>query len=182
MPYAIAGKFANPDRPVLALIGDGAMQMNGVNELITVKRYWQSWPDQRFVVLVLNNRDLSYVSWETRGTLGAPPDPASASLPDVPYADWARLLGLDGARIESPDQIDTVLDAAFASDRPFVIDAVVDADIPLIPPHLMGDQVMKIAKAEFAGDPAFFGILTEGVRETVLSTLRARTHRLKSPE
>jgi pyruvate dehydrogenase (quinone) len=176
MPYAIAGKTANPGRPVLALIGDGAMQMNGINELITVKRYWESWSDPRFVVLVLNNRDLSFVSWETRGTLGAVPDPAQSSVPDVPYAQWARLLGLDGARIDHPDHIEDVLDQAFAAERPFVIDAVVDADIPLIPPHLMGDQVMKIAKAEFAGDPAFFGIVAEGVRETVLAAIRARTH------
>ncbi|HEY0237811.1 MAG TPA: thiamine pyrophosphate-binding protein, partial [Friedmanniella sp.] len=98
MPYALAAKFANPDRPVLAMIGDGAMQMNGVNELITVKRYWERWRNRSFVVLVLNNRDLSYVSWETRGTLGTPPDPEQSSLPDVPYAEWARLLGLDGAR------------------------------------------------------------------------------------
>jgi pyruvate dehydrogenase (quinone) len=180
MPYAIAAKNAHPDRPVLALIGDGAMQMNGVNELITVKRYWEQWSDPRFVVLVLNNRDLSFVSWETRGTLGAVPDPAQSSLPDVPYADWSRLLGLDGARIEAPDQITDVLDRAFAAQRPFVIDAVVDANIPLIPPHLVGDQLMKIAKAEFSGDPAFFGILTEGIRETVLATVRARTHRTKS--
>ncbi len=175
MPYAIAGKTAQPHRPVLAMLGDGAMQMNGVNELITVKRYWESWADPRFVVLVLNNRDLSFVSWETRGTLGAAPDPASASLPDVPYADWARLLGLDGARIDSPDQVEDVLDRAFAADRPFVIDAVVDANVPLIPPHLTMDQVLKTARAEFSGDPAFFGIVKEGLRETVVATLKGRT-------
>ncbi|HEY0237330.1 MAG TPA: thiamine pyrophosphate-dependent enzyme, partial [Friedmanniella sp.] len=121
----------------------------------------------------LNNRDLSYVSWETRGTLGTPPDPEQSSLPDVPYAEWARLLGLDGARIERPDQIEAVLDAAFAADRPFVIDAVVDANVPLIPPHLTADQVLQTAKAEFTGDPAFFGIVAEGLRETVVSKARA---------
>ena len=66
-----------------------------------------------------------------------------------------------------------MLDRAFAADRPFVIDAVVDADIPLIPPHLTADQVLKTAKAEFSGDPAFFGILADGVRETVVSTVKA---------
>ncbi len=181
MPYAIAAKNAHPDRPVLAIIGDGAMQMNGVNELITVKRYWEGWADPRFVVLVLNNRDLSFVSWETRGTLGAKPDPASSSLPDVPYGDWAKLLGLDGARLEEPAEMEGVLDRAFAARRPFVIDAVVDPDIPLIPPHLTRDQVMKTAKAEFSGDPAFFGILEEGVRESVLATIRGRLHHSGSP-
>jgi len=173
MPYAIAGKMANPDRPLLAMIGDGAMQMNGVNELITVSRYWKRWGNGSFVVLVLNNRDLSYVSWETRGTLGAPPDPEQSSLPDVPYADWAKLLGLDGARIDHPDQIDSVLDAAFAADRPFVIDAVVDANVPLVPPHLTASQVLLTAKAEFSGDPAFFGIVAESLRETVVSKAKA---------
>ena len=176
MPYAIGAKNAHPDRPVLAIIGDGAMQMNGVNELITVSRYWQDWPDPRFLVLVLNNRDLSYVSWETRGLLGAKPDPAQASLPDVPYAQWAGLLGLEGARLDRREQIDAVLDQAFAARRPFVLDAVVDADIPLIPPHVTADQVMKTAKAEFAGDPAFFGIVKAGLRETVVATVLGRTH------
>jgi pyruvate dehydrogenase (quinone) len=182
MPYAIAAKFAHPDRPVLAMIGDGAMQMNGVNELITVRRYWERWATPSFVVLVLNNRDLSYVSWETRGTLGAKPDPESSSLPDVPYADWAKLLGLDGARLDHPDQIDSVLDAAFAADRPFVIDAVVDANVPLIPPHLTADQVLQTAKAEFSGDPAFFGILADGTRETIISGVKAGLHRLARHE
>jgi pyruvate dehydrogenase (quinone) len=174
MPYAIAAKTAHPDRPVVAMIGDGAMQMNGVNELITVRRYWERWPNRQFVVLVLNNQDLSFVSWETRGTLGEKPDPASASLPDVPYAEWAKLLGLDGARIEEPGQIDAVLDRAFAADRPFVIDAVVDPAVPLIPPHLVGDQVLKTAKAVFSGDPAFFAILEDGFRETIVSAVKAR--------
>ena len=174
MPYAIAAKMAHPDRPVLAMIGDGAMQMNGVNELITVRRYWERWPNRQFVVLVLNNQDLSFVSWETRGTLGEAPDPASASLPDVPYAEWAKLLGMDGARIDEPGQIEAVLDRAFAADRPFVIDAVVDAAVPLIPPHLVGDQVLKTAKAVFSGDPAFFTILEDGVRQTIVSAVKAR--------
>ena len=117
------------------------------------------------------------MSWETRGTLGAKPDPNQTFLPDVPYADWAGLLGLDGARIETPDQVDSVLDRAFAARRPFVIDAVVDANIPLIPPHLVADQVLKIAKAEFSGDPAFFGILTEGIRETIVATVKSRLGR-----
>lgn len=176
MPYAIAAKTAHPDRPLLAMIGDGAMQMNGITELITVRRYWQRWPNRQFIVLVFNNRDLSFVSWETRSTLGSVPDPASHSLPDVPYAEWAKLLGLDGARLDDPARLGAVLDRAFAADRPFVIDAVVDADVPLIPPHLTAAQVLATARAEFAGDPAFFGIVEAGVRETVVSTVRARLH------
>jgi pyruvate dehydrogenase (quinone) len=95
----------------------------------------------------------------------------------VPYADWARLLGLDGARIESSDQVDSVLDQAFAAQRPFVIDAVVDANIPRIPPHLTPGPAPEDRQAEFSGDPAFFGIVTEGVRETHVATVRGRAHR-----
>ncbi len=174
MPYAIAAKMAHPDRPVVALIGDGAMQMNGVNELITVKKYWERWPEKRFIVLVLNNRDLSYVSWETRAMLGKMPDAGSSKVPDVPYAEWAKLLGLDGARLEDPSQVEAVLDAAFAADRPFVIDAVVDADIPMIPPHLTTSQVLNTAKAVFPGDPAFYSIVQEGLRTSVLAAAKSR--------
>ncbi len=174
MPYAIAAKMAHPDRPVVAIIGDGAMQMNGVNELITVKKYWERWPDKTFIVLVLNNRDLSYVSWETRAMLGKMPDAGSSKIPDVPYAGWAKLLGLDGARLEDPAQMESVLDAAFAADRPFVIDAVVDADIPMIPPHLTTSQVLNTAKAVFPGDPAFYSIVKEGLRTSVLASAKAR--------
>jgi thiamine pyrophosphate-dependent acetolactate synthase large subunit-like protein len=122
----------------------------------------------------LTDRDLSFVSWETRALLGAKPDPESASLPDVPYAAWSRLLGLAGARLEEPRRIDAVLDEAFSADRPYVIDAVVDPNIPIIPPHLTADQVLNTAKAEFQGDPAFFSIVAEGVRETVVATVKGR--------
>src|SRR3712207_8280662 len=97
MPYAIGAKTAQPHRPLVAMIGDGAMQMNGVNELITVSRYWRDWPHPRFVVLVLNNRQLAYLSRGTRGTAGAPPDPPSASLPDGPHAAGGRVCGPAGA-------------------------------------------------------------------------------------
>ena len=154
MPYAIAAKNAHPDRPVVALIGDGAMQMNGVNELITVQRYWQTWSDPRFVVLVLSNDDLSYVSWETRGMLGEAPDPQSQSLPDVPYADWARLLGLGGETLTDRAAIGGTWDRALAADRPFVVDAKVDKDIPLVPPHVTIQQALNTARSQLADGDA----------------------------
>src|SRR5262245_50965344 len=113
MPYAIAAKFAHPDQPVVAVIGDGAMQMNGVNEMITVAKYWQQWSDPRFVVLVLNNRDLNFVSWEQRASEGDIRYEASQALPDVPYARHAELLGLAGVRLEQPDAIADGWERAF---------------------------------------------------------------------
>src|SRR5439155_1089867 len=105
VPYAIAAKFAYPHRPVFALVGDGAMQMNGINELITIAKYRESWPDQRLVVLVLNNRDLNQVTWEQRAMSGDPKFEGSQELPDFPYAAYAEMLGLTGIRVDSPDDV-----------------------------------------------------------------------------
>ena len=173
MPYAIAAKHAHPDRPVVAIIGDGAMQMNGVNELITVQRYWRQWADPTFVVLVLSNDDLSYVSWETRGMLGEAPDPQSQSLPAVPYADWARLLGLGGATLTERDAIGATWDEAFAAGRPFVVDAKVDKDIPLVPPHVTLQQALNTARSQVSGDPDALSIIANGIRETVGAKARS---------
>jgi len=147
LPYGLAAKLAAPDRPVVALAGDGAMQMNGLAELITVADRWSTWTDKRFVVCVLNNRDLAEVSWEQRETEGEPRFPASQRLPDVPYADWAELLGLRGIRVSTPDEIDEAWAAALAADRPVVIDAVVDPATPLLPPAAADEKLAAMARA-----------------------------------
>jgi pyruvate dehydrogenase (quinone) len=173
MPYALAAKTAHPDRPVVALVGDGAMQMNGVNELITIQRYWQTWADPRLVILVLSNDDLSYVSWETRGMLGEAPDPQSQEIPDVPYADWARLLGLGGATLTDRAAIGETWDRALAADRPFVVDAKVDKDIPLVPPHVTIQQALNTARSQLGGDSDALAIIANGIKETVGAKARS---------
>ena len=140
VPYAIAAKFAHPGRPAVALVGDGAMQMNGMAELITAAKYYERWADPRLVVLVLNNQDLNQVTWEQRAMEGDPKNPMTQRIPDVRYADFAKLIGLDGVRVETPDVIDAAWDEAFSADRPFVIDAVVDPDVPPLPPHITIEQ------------------------------------------
>jgi len=152
VPYAYAAKLAHPERPVIALVGDGAMQMNGMNGLITMARDYRSWADPRIVIVVLNNRDLSFVTWEQRGMAGEPKVEESQQLPDVAYADYARLLGLDGVRVEQPEQIAAALDAAFRSDRPFVIDVLSDPNMPPLPPHITRSQAEQYFKAIEAGD------------------------------
>ena len=153
VPYAFAAKMAYPGRLVVALVGDGAMQMNGMNGLITIARSWQGWSDPRLIVLVLNNRDLNFVTWEQRGMAGEPKFETSQQLPDVAYADYARLLGLDGARVERPDQLGAALDAAFHADRPFVLDIVSEANIPPLPPHITRSQARKYYEAIEKGEP-----------------------------
>ncbi|HSK58608.1 MAG TPA: thiamine pyrophosphate-requiring protein [Actinomycetospora sp.] len=172
MPYAIAAKNAHPDRPVVALLGDGAMQMNGVNELITVQRYWTQWADPRFVVLVLSNDDLSFVSWETRGMLGEAPDPQSQAIPAVPYADWATLLGLGGATLTDRAAIGETWDRALAADRPFLVDAKVDKDVPLVPPHVTLQQALNTARSQLHDGDAL-SIIANGVKETVGAKARS---------
>ncbi|MCW2612885.1 MAG: hypothetical protein QOC93_165 [Actinomycetota bacterium] len=140
LPYGLAAKLAAPDRPVVALAGDGAMQMNGIAELITVAHRWRDWADPRFVVLVLNNRDLAEVSWEQRETEGEPRYPDSQTLPEFPYARYAELLGLTGIRVDDPADVADAWDRALAADRPVVLEAVVDADVPLLPPFPSGEQ------------------------------------------
>jgi pyruvate dehydrogenase (quinone) len=144
MPYAIAAKLAYPDRLVVALAGDGAMQMNGLNELITVARLWRTWSDPRLPVLVLHNRDLAEVSWEMREMEGSPRWADSQDLPDFAYARYAELLGLGGIRVDDPAQVGPAWDEALAADRPVLIEAVTDPDVPLLPPHLPEDKAVQL--------------------------------------
>jgi pyruvate dehydrogenase (quinone) len=157
LPYGIAAKLLHPDRPVVALAGDGAMQMNGLSELITVAHRWREWADPRFVVLVLNNGDLAEVSWEQREMEGDPRFPTSQIVPSFPYADYARLLGLEGVRVEEPEQVREAWTAALAADRPVVVEAVVDRDTPLLPPRQPAEKVEQTLRAiehERDGDQA----------------------------
>jgi pyruvate dehydrogenase (quinone) len=168
VPYAIAAKFAHPHRVAIALAGDGAMQMNGLAELITVAKYWRRWSDPRLVVLVLNNRDLNQVTWEHRAMEGSPKLEASQDLPDVPYAGFAESIGLRGRRVDSPDEIGAAWDEALATDRPFVLDAVVDPDVPPLPPHITFAEAKAMTAALLKGDRDLRGVL----RQTFLDKVK----------
>jgi pyruvate dehydrogenase (quinone) len=154
VPYAIAAKFCHPDRPAIALVGDGAMQMNGLSELITVAKYWRRWEDPRLVVLVLNNRDLNFVTWEQRATEGDPRYESSQDLPDFPYADYAEMLGLTGIRVDEPEEISGAWDKALGADQPVVYEAIVDPEVPPLPPHIGFDQAKAMVRAIYRGDPS----------------------------
>ena len=174
VPYAIAAKFAYPNRPAVALVGDGAMQMNGMAELITAAKYYDRWADPRLVVLVLNNRDLNQVTWEQRAMEGDPKNPMTQRIPDVRYAEFARMIGLDGVRIETPDAIDAAWEEAFAADRPFVIDAVTDLEVPPLPPHITLEQAKHFISALRGGDPDSRAMITESFKQKVLEFLPGR--------
>ena len=174
VPYAIAAKFAYPSRPVFALVGDGAMQMNGINELITIAKYRDRWPDQRLIVLVLNNRDLNQVTWEQRAMEGNPKFEGSQDLPDFPYARYAELLGLKGIRVDSPERVGPAWDEALAADRPVVYEAVTDPEVPPLPPHITLEQAKALSSALIGGDPDAGRIIRQSFKQKVQEFLPGR--------
>ncbi|MGQ0482502.1 MAG: thiamine pyrophosphate-requiring protein [Pseudonocardia sp.] len=164
VPYAIGAKFAHPDRPVIAFAGDGAMQMNGLAELITIKRYWEQWADPRLVIAVLHNNDLNQVTWEMRAMSGAPKFVESQTLPDVDYAAFAASLGLDAVTVQKPEEIGPAWDRALSAGRPCVLDVHCDPNVPPIPPHAQFGQMTATAKAMLAGDEDRWGVLATGIK------------------
>jgi len=171
VPYAIAAKFCHPGRPAIAIAGDGAMQMNGLNELITAAKYWKEWSDPRLCVLVLNNRDLNMVTWEERVLAGDPKFEASQVLPDFRYADFARGIGLDGVRVERPEDVGPAWDRALSAGRPFVYEAVTDPDVPPLPPHVTLEQAKAFTSSLLKRDVDALGILKQTAKQLAARVL-----------
>jgi pyruvate dehydrogenase (quinone) len=163
--YAIAAKFAFPERPAFALVGDGAMQMLGMNGLITVGKYWRQWRDPRFVVIVLNNHDLNMVSWELRGMGGSPKTPQTQDVPNFDYARFAELMGFRGLTINSADDVVPALDEAMAETKPVLIDFHADPNVIALPPHVPFEQTKKFFAALAKGDPDRPAILRQLYRQ-----------------
>jgi pyruvate dehydrogenase (quinone) len=174
VPYAIAAKLAHPTRPVIAMAGDGAMQMNGLNELITAAKYRDRWSDPRLIFLVLNNRDLNQVTWEQRAMVGDPKYDASQELPDFPYARYAELIGFKGIRVDSPEAVGPAWDEALAADRPVLLEAVTDPNVPPLPPHITLENAKALASALRGGDPDARGVVRESVRQKLADIFGGR--------
>ncbi len=172
-PYAVAAKFAYPDRVVIACMGDGAMQMNGLNVLIDVAKYWKEWATPNWICLVLNNRDLNQVTWEERIQSGDPKTMSTQSIPDMPYHKYAELLGLKGIFVDDPEKVGAAWDEALASDRPVVLEAYTDPNVPPLPPHITLDQAKKFAMS-VPRDPERGSILRNVAREVMASVLPSR--------
>jgi pyruvate dehydrogenase (quinone) len=171
VPYALAAKLAFPDRPVIAVVGDGAMQMLGMNALIDLAKHAQGATDPRTVVIILNNHDLNQVTWEQRVMSGDPKLDASQVLPDVDYAGYARLLGLHGERVEAPEDVAGALDRALAAGRPAVVDVVTDPEVPPLPPHIRFEQAKEITHAIVQGDAAAPRFMKQSLRAKVVELL-----------
>ena len=164
IPYALAAKFAHPDRPVIAVLGDGAFQMLGINAMIDIARYADRWENQQLVVCVLHNDDLNQVTWEQRVMTGDPKLEASQVLPDFAYAEYARLLGLHAARVDRPEDVGPAWDAALAAGRPALLEVVTDPEVPPLPPHIRLEQAKGLSKALLGRDPAARDIIRESIK------------------
>ena len=169
VPYAIAAKFAHPDRPVIALVGDGAMQMNNMAELITVAKYWRQWSDHRWIVCVFNNEDLNQVTWEQRVMEGDPKFDASQQIPNVPYHSFAELIGLKGIYVDNPDAVGAAWDEALRADRPVVLEVKTDPEVPPLPPHITLDQAKHLTHALVEGDPREGSVIVETAKQVLAS-------------
>jgi pyruvate dehydrogenase (quinone) len=164
VPYGIAAKFAFPDRVAIACCGDGAMQMNGTGELLTVAKYWKEWSDPRFVVCVLNNHDLNMVTWEERVMAGDPKFEASQELPEFNYANFATSIGLRGIRVEDPERVGAAWDEALSSDRPCVLDFRTDPEVPPLPPHITFEQAKNFVTS-LLHDPSRSAIIRDSMKQ-----------------
>lgn len=181
VPYAVGAKFAHPGRPAIALVGDGAMQMNGMMEMLTAAKYYREWSDPRLIVAVLNNGDLNQVTWEMRAMSGAPQFEESQHIPDLPYADIAERMGLAGVRVEKPQRVEAAWKQALAADRPFVIDFRTDPAVPPIPPHASLDQIEAAASAILRGDSDRGAMIRQGFKAKVQEFLPGIRHRGDRP-
>ncbi len=165
VPYAIAAKFVHPDRPVIAMVGDGAMQMNGINGLVTAAKYFRRWSNPTLVIMVLNNGDLNQVTWEQRVMEGDPKFSGSQDVPDFPYAAYAQMLGLGGMRVEKPEDIGPAWEAALSAERPMVLEMVTDPSVPPLPPHVTFKQAKSYLEALIKGDPDAIDVVKESARQ-----------------
>lgn len=174
VPYAIAAKFAHPQRPVVALVGDGAMQMNNMAELITVAKYWREWQNPQWICAVFNNGDLNQVTWEQRVIQGDPKFEAAQNIPDVPYHRFAESIGLLGLYVDRGEAVAAAWETALAADRPVLIDFRTDPNVPPLPPHITLEQAKKFASTLLQGDPEQAGILAQTARQVLGALLPRR--------
>ena len=171
VPYAIAAKFAHPDRPVIGLVGDGAMQMSNMAELITVAKYWKGWSNPQWIVCVFNNEDLNQVTWEQRVQAGDPKFEASQRLPDVPYHRFAELIGLKGIFVDRAEKVAAGWEEALAADRPVVLEVKTDPNVPPLPPHITLAQAKGFASTLLAGDPEQASVLVNTAKQVLSGVL-----------
>ena len=169
-PYAMAAKMAFPERTVIACMGDGAMQMNGLNVMITISKFWKLWSNPKLIVLVLNNRDLNQVTWEERVQIGTGKTESTQSIPDFPYHKYAELLGLKGIFVSDPEKIGAAWDEALSADRPVILEAYTDPNVPPLPPHITLKDARNFITS-LLNEPERGSVIVNSAKEVLASVL-----------
>ena len=173
-PYAVAAKFAFPERVLLGFIGDGAMQMNGLNVMITVSKYWRRWSNPQFIIMVLNNQDLNQVTWEERVQLGEGKTESTQAIPDFAYHAYAELLGLKGIVVRDPEKLGEAWDEAFNADRPVIMNVYADANVPPLPPHVTFKDAKNFITM-IASEPELGSVVKNSVKQVLANVLPGKS-------
>ena len=169
-PYAVAAKMAFPERVVLAFIGDGAMQMNGLNVMITISKYWKQWSNPKLIVMVLNNQDLNQVTWEERVQMGDGKTESTQAIPDFAYHSYAELLGLKGIVVRHPDRLGAAWDEAFNADRPVIMNVYADPNVPPLPPHITFKDAKNFLSM-MRTEPELGSVVKQSVKQVLAGVL-----------
>lgn len=170
VPYAIAAKFAHPGRSVIGMVGDGAMQMGNLTEMITVAKYWKGWSNPQLIICVFNNEDLNQVTWEQRIMEGNPKFVGSQSIPNVPYHQFAEMIGLVGIYCDKDEDVAFAWQRAFAADRPVILEFKTDPEVPPLPSHINFEQAKQFMSTAIKGDPSE-GSMLMGAAKQILSSI-----------
>ena len=107
------------------------------------------------------------VSWEQRALVGDPKYDASQDIPDFPYAEYAKMLGLEGIKVDDPEEIPDALDTAMVIQKPVLVEAVTDPAVPMLPPHITVEQSKKFFEALFKGDSDAWDMVRQTYKEVV---------------
>jgi pyruvate dehydrogenase (quinone)/pyruvate oxidase len=145
LPYALAAQIAHPNRQTVAFVGDGGFSML-MSELITAVKY-----QLPIKVVILKNNTLGMIKMEQIVMLGNPE--YGCELEPIDFAAVARACGATGLRIEDPATCGEILDQAFATPGPVVIEAVTDPNELPMPPELEQEQLQHIQAALSKGQP-----------------------------
>jgi pyruvate dehydrogenase (quinone)/pyruvate oxidase len=162
-PYAIAAQVAHPDRQCVAFVGDGGFSML-MAEFSTCVMY--RLPVK---VIVLKNNTLGQIKWEQMVFLGNPE--FGCDLYPIDFASFARACGGTGFTVDDPTQCGKVIEQAFASPGPVIVEAVVDPNTPPMPAKIELKQATHFAEALARGTPnrdkIALTVLSDKVRELV---------------
>jgi pyruvate dehydrogenase (quinone) len=159
LPYAIGAQAAYPDRQVVAFVGDGGFSML-MADFVTAVKY-----NLPIKVVIIKNNYLGQIKWEQIVFLGNPE--FAVDLHPIDFVKHAEACGGVGFRCEKPDEVRPALEAAFAVNKPAIVEAVVDPFEPPMPASATPKQALKFAEALVRGQPDRGAIISTVIEDKV---------------